>query len=90
MIKGVSKSILEINPDKSQNQYFEKAILILKDGCENISENELKFRAELMLGNKPPKCVSRKKLSHKIQIITAGVLGAFISAVLLLIVQMFV
>ncbi len=90
MIKGVSKSIIEINPDKSQNQYFEKAILILRDGCENISENELKFRAELMLGNKPPKCVSAQKLAHKIHIITAAVLGALISTIFLLLIQMFV
>lgn len=88
MIKGVTKSILEINASKSD--YFEKAILILREDCCDISERELRIRAELMIGGEPPKFIYRRKAEGVIRLAAAAALGALLSAAVFYIAAVFV
>ena len=80
VIRGVTKSILEINASKSD--YFEKAILILRDGCDDISERELRIRAELMIGGEPPKFLTYKRIYSFLSLAAAAVMGAVVTAVI--------
>ena len=50
MIKGVTKSIIEINP---RNACFEKIIVILNSSCEAPDKDEIRRQAELMTGAAP-------------------------------------
>lgn len=59
MIKGITKSIIEVSP--RSHDYFEKLIIILKNTPDMPDEDELRRYALLMAGQKPPSCVSRRR-----------------------------
>ena len=50
MIKGVTKSVIELKP---KNSCFEKVIIILNSGCELPDTEELRREAELLTGKVP-------------------------------------
>lgn len=59
MIKGVTKSIVEIRP--GNHDYYEKIILILKDTPESPSKDELEQYATLIFNDIPPSMIRNKK-----------------------------
>lgn len=72
MIKGVTKSIIEINP--RNHDYFEKLIVILKNNPDTPDEEELRKCAFLMAGQKPPSCVHDQ--SEAAKMILSALIGA--------------
>lgn len=50
MLKGVTKNMIEIN--NMNSEYFEKAIIILKENC-SLSEDEIRKEARITIGNSP-------------------------------------
>lgn len=81
MIKGVTKSIIEVNPRSSE--YFEKAIIILRDGC-TLSPEQLEVQVAVMLGNAAPDCIKRGKRRQKLYLLASAAAGALITAAALL------
>lgn len=85
MIKGVNKSIIEIDP--KGHSYFEKLIVILKDIPELPSDEEIKNCAILMLGKTPS---SFRKRNSVLKMLLCGLLGAVITAGVLFLLYLFV
>ena len=83
MIKGVTKSIIEVNPRSSE--YFEKAIIILREGC-SLSPEQLEAQAAIMLGKAAPECIKRSKRHNKLCLLASAAAGALFTAVAMLIV----
>ena len=81
MIKGVAKSIIEINPRKGTDS-FEKAIIILNSACTDEDISKLSTDIFLQLENRPPEYLKIKKKSAVIKTIIAFVCGMFLSALL--------
>ena len=50
MIKGVTKSIIEIIP---KNSCFEKVIVILNNSCDIPDKNEIRSQVELLTRRAP-------------------------------------
>lgn len=50
MLKGVTKNMIEIN--NMNSEYFEKAIIILKENC-SLSEDEIRKEARITIGSSP-------------------------------------
>ncbi|MGN0651296.1 MAG: hypothetical protein ACI4KM_12750 [Oscillospiraceae bacterium] len=82
MIKGVTKSIIEVNPRSSE--YFEKAIIILRDNC-SLSPEQLEAQAAVMLGKTAPECVKRSRKHNRLCMLASAAAGALFSALILLI-----
>lgn len=82
MIKGVTKNIIEINARNSE--YFEKAIIILRDGCA-LPPEQLESQAKIMLGGKAPQCISRSKAQYRLRMLACAAAGALLTASALLI-----
>ena len=49
MVRGINKRIIEIND--TQNPYFERAVLYLKDNQADSSKKALETQAQSFLGN---------------------------------------
>lgn len=79
MIKGVTKNVIEIN--EMNSEYFEKAIIILRDGCVP-DEDEIKREARLTMGE-PPFFLKEIKRRTQMKMAICTVLGALISALIL-------
>ena len=77
LIKGVTKSIIEVNPRNSE--YFEKAIIILRDGC-TLSPEQLDAQAAIMLGKTAPDCIKRSRRQQKLNMLASAAAGALITA----------
>lgn len=88
MIKGINRNVIEINNLKSE--YFERAIVVLKDSCTGIDENEIQREASLTLDHTCPEYLKRRALKIRLQMLASGVLGAFISAVFITALYLFV
>ncbi len=86
MIKGVTKSIIEIIP---KNSDFEKVIVILNNSCDPPSKQELKHQIDLMT-NSTPDYISRHKRSAALKMLLSGAAGALATAVSFLIIYTFV
>lgn len=71
MIKGVNKSIIEVNT--KDNEYFDKLIIFLKDNSINMNEEDLMRSVSLIIGHKPPDFMIRKL---KLKMLTCGIIGA--------------
>ena len=84
MIKGVTKSIIEIIP---KNSCFEKVIVILNNSCDIPDKNEIRSQVEL-LTRRAPDYLQRQKRSLKI--LVSGAAGALITAASFLILYVFV
>lgn len=82
MIKGVTKSIIEVNPRSSE--YFEKAIIILRESC-SLSPEQLEAQAAIMLGKTAPECIKRSKKHNILRMLACAAAGALFSAAVLLI-----
>ena len=83
MIKGVTKSIIEIIP---KNFCFEKVIVILNNSCD---KNEIRSQVEL-LTRRAPDYLQRQKRSITLKILVSGAAGALITAASFLILYVFV
>ena len=84
MIKGVTKSIIEIIP---KNSCFEKVIVILN--CDIPDKNEIRSQVEL-LTRRAPDYLQRQKRSTTLKILVSGAAGALITAASFLILYVFV
>ena len=82
MIKGVTKSIIEIIP---KNSCFEKVIVILNNSCDIPDKNEVE-----LLTRRAPDYLQRQKRSITLKILVSGAAGALITAASFLILYVFV
>lgn len=86
MIKGVTKSVIEITP---KNTCFEKVIVILNSPCDTPDKNELRKEVEL-LTQRTPDYLIRQKRSITLKILISGFSGALITAASFFILYAFV
>ena len=87
MIKGVTKNIIELN--SRGNDYYEKIIIILKESTASPDTDDIYQYLEHLTKERPPSVVKDKgHLSLKLLI--AGVTGAVINTLVLLIILLFV
>ena len=86
MIKGVTKSIIEIIP---KNSCFEKVIVILNSGCNIPDNNEIRSQVEL-LTRRAPDYLKRQKRSTTLKMLISEAAGALITAASFLILYVFV
>ena len=86
MIKGVTKSIIEINPRSS---CFEKIIVILNSSCDMPDKEEIRRQAELMTGA-APEYLRRQRRIYRLKLAVSAVSGAFIAMALFAVLYMFV
>ncbi len=86
MIKGVSKSIIEIDP---KNSCFEKIIIILNTCCDDFDQEEIKKETRL-LTSKAPEFLLRQRRRNNIKLWISGTAGALISAAAILVIYSFV
>lgn len=86
MIKGVTKSIIEITP---RNSCFEKVIVILSSRCDPPDAAEIERQAALIAGTAPDHLLRQKRLS-RLRTAVAAASGAFSTAVLFAFLYMFV
>ena len=77
MIKGVTKSIIEINP---RNACFEKIIVILNSNCDVPDKDEIKRQAELMTST-APEYLKRQRRLYRLKLAVSAVSGAFLTAI---------
>ena len=86
MIKGVTKSIIEIIP---KNPDFEKIIVILNNCCDSPDPADLKKRIELLTNSTPDFLIKRKR-SSALKMLISGAAGALLTAVSFFIIYTFV
>lgn len=85
MIKGISRQIIEVT--KTENNYFERAWLVIKPEYLNVSADTIEQAAENYLKDlKPPHSLrASKKLIFKIaEICIAAIAGSIITSLVLL------
>ncbi|MBQ1393731.1 MAG: hypothetical protein IIY81_09455 [Lachnospiraceae bacterium] len=85
MIKGISRQIIEIN--ETQNNYFERAWLVVKPEYLNVGASRLEREAEGYLKNlKPPYSMRSRKglLLRLLGLCSAALGGSVITAAILL------
>ncbi len=78
MIKGVTKNIIEIN--NMDSEYFEKAIIILKEEC-SPNDDDIRKETQITIG-KAPVFLKTIKTQIRIKMAICAIAGA-LSAVLL-------
>lgn len=86
MIKGVTKSIIEITP---RNACFEKLIVILSNNCEAPDKAEIQRQAELMTSS-APEYLKRQRRLYRLKLALSGVIGAFTASGILVVLDLFV
>ena len=86
MIKGVTKSIIEINPRCS---CFEKIIVILNNNCTEPDKAEIERQAELMAGS-APQFLLRQRSRYILKMAVSAATGAFITAGSFVLIYLFV
>lgn len=86
MIKGVTKSIIEIHP---KNECFERIIVILNNSCSIPDKAQIEQEAAL-LARDAPDFLFRQKRVNRLKIAVAAVTGSFFTAALFTILYMFV
>ena len=85
MIKGISRQIIEVT--ETQNNYFERAWLVVKPEYLNVGAAMLDREAESYLKNlKPPYTMRNRRglLMHAIGLVSAALGGSAVTAALLL------
>ena len=84
MIKGISRQIIEI--DRTENNYFEKAWLVIKPEYLNVGAAKLEKEAESYLKSiRPPYSIRSSKHWHNhLSNIGSAAIGAVITAAVLL------
>lgn len=86
MIKGVTKSIIEIHP---KNECFEKIIVILNNSCNVPDKTQIEREAALLTGTAPDFLIRQRRL-NRLKIAVAAVTGSFSTAALFAVLYMFV
>ena len=86
MIKGVTKSIIEISPRCS---CFEKIIVILNSSCTEPDKAEIQRQAELMTES-APELLLRQRNRYILKMAVSAAAGAFITAGLFTLIYLFV
>lgn len=86
MIKGVTKSIIEITP---RNSCFEKVIVILNSCCEPPDNAEIERQATL-IASAVPAFLLRQRRTNRLKISASAAAGAFCSALIFALLYMFV
>ena len=91
MIKGVNKQVVDVvEPDSA---YFERVLFFVKPEFSGLSESALRSKANLLLKNTGtdrvagPKRPLRKKIGGAVMIVLAAVLGAAVTAAVLMLAQ---
>lgn len=85
MIKGISRQIIEVT--ETQNNYFERAWLVVNPEYLNVGASRIEREAEGYLRNlKPPYSMRNKKglLMRIVSLFSAAVGGSVITAAVLL------
>ena len=82
MIKGITKNVIEIN--KLESEYFERVIVILKDCCSEIKEDEVNKQIRLTLSGGPPSFLDKRKRLFALKMIISAASGALVSAAICL------
>ncbi len=77
MLKGVTKNVIEIN--NMENEFFERAIIILKDSC-SIKDEILRSEAKLMFNNCAPDFIRVRKKNYRLKMFFCAAAGAAASA----------
>lgn len=88
MLRGVNRQVLEIT--ETNNLYYEKALLVIRPEYSNAQRSLLEREAKLMLKRmKPPSAIKvRKKLLYwSLRLGLSAILGAGISAIVILIIK---
>lgn len=86
MIKGVTKSIIEIHP---KNECFERIIVILNNSCNVPDKSKIEREAALLAGAAPDFLLRQRRV-NRLKIAVAAVTGSFFTAALFTILYMFV
>lgn len=86
MIKGVTKSIIEISPRSS---CFEKIIVILNSSCTEPDKAEIEREAELMTGA-APEFLKRQRSIYLLKMAVSAAAGAVITAGIFVTLYLFV
>lgn len=86
MIKGVTKSMIEIKP---QNDCFEKIILVLSESCDINTREAADMEAD-MISRDIPHHLKRQKRVNAMRLVLSATAGAFSTAAILLTVYLFV
>lgn len=86
MIKGVTKSIIEMTP---RNSCFEKVIVILNSGCDTTDRAEIERQAALLTST-APEFLRRNQQLNRLKMAAFAAAGAFSTALLFALLYMFV
>lgn len=86
MIKGVTKSIIEVKP---KNSCFEKVIIILNSDNNILDRKELEQQAEL-IARRTPDFLLRSARINRLKMAAFAAAGAFFTAFLFTILYIFV
>ena len=81
MIKGISRQIIEVN--QTDNEYFERAWLVIKPEYLNVGAAKLEKESERYLKNiKPPYTITqhRSLLMRFLSLLSAAVGGGVLTA----------
>ncbi len=76
MIKGVTKNVIELN--NMESEFFERAIIILKDSC-TIKDEILRKEAKLMFENNVPNFIRLRKKTYHLKMFASAVTGAILA-----------
>lgn len=86
MLRGVNKKIIEVVD--TQSDYFERAILFLKDHRMEENENDIKNNADEFLKNagqlKLRRILYSRPVLETLKLLSAAGAGAFIAVMILL------
>lgn len=85
MIKGISRQIIEVT--ETQNNYFERAWLVVKPEYLNVGANRLEREAERYLKNlKPPYSMRNRRglLMRIVSLCSAAVGGSVVTAAIMM------
>ncbi len=77
MLKGVTRNVIEIN--NMENEFFERAIIILKDSC-TIKDEILRNEAKLLFKNFAPDFIRVRKKTCQWKMFFCAAAGAVLSA----------
>ena len=85
MIKGISRQIIEVT--ETQNNYFERAWLVVKPEYLNVGASRLESEAEGYLRNIKPPCSMRNRKGLLMRIVglcSAALGGSAVTAAIML------
>lgn len=77
MIKGVNKLIIEIN--NTESDYFEKAILFLRENASDTENTEIQQNANRFLKNLTPTKKTKSNIPIALKLMFAAGIGAAVT-----------